>query len=58
MSLKCQVTNFRSLGCQEPCQEHSYQSSSGWILGGHMVPDAQSGDRLCPGCIIFQISDF
>ena len=33
------VSNLRSLGYQEPCQEHPYPPSQGWILGALMVPD-------------------
>ena len=57
MSWGCNVSSFRSLGCQERCQEHPYPPSQGWILGGHMVPDAHYVDILCPGGVMFQVSD-
>ena len=31
-----------SLGYQEPSQEHPFQPSLSWILGGQMVPDTHS----------------
>ena len=36
--VRCYISNFRSLGCQEAHQEGPYPPSPGWILGGQMVP--------------------
>ena len=34
----------------------SYPLSPGWVLGGHMVPDAYYGGILCPGGVMYHIS--
>ena len=56
MTWWCHISNFQSLGRQEPCQEHPYPPSPGWILGGHVAPDALSGGSWWPGGATFQIS--
>ena len=49
MPWRCHISNFRSLGHQEPGQEHPYPPSLGWILRGQEVLDTQSEGRVCPG---------
>ena len=54
--VRCYISNFRSLGCQEAHQDGPYPPSPGWILEGQMVPDALPGGSWWPGGDTFQIS--
>ena len=51
MAWRCHISNFRSVGHQEPGQEHPYPPSQGWILGGQEVEYALEVSNWCLGLI-------